>query len=1551
MNESLAEHIGFLTGGGEMGVLMRATDWSATAVGPLDHWPPSLRTSVSICLNSRFPIVLWWGPELVLLYNDVYRQLIGNKHPSALGRRGRDVFPEVWPIIGPMLNGVLLEGDATWSENQLLPVDRNGYLEECYFTFSYSPIRDESGSIGGVYCAVTETTSSVIDARRLRLLSELGSRLKNQPTTGAVYERAGQRLADNQPDFPFVKLYAIGGPEQNQANRLGAPDPVFPATINLTTIEATEWPVAEVVRTGKPLRVDDLLRIVGDADRFGLLPGGIWNQPVHQALLVPVMTAGQARPDAVLLLGLNPHLLFDEAYGQFCQLLADQIGTEVGNVRTLETERQRNQALLELNQAKTQFFSNVSHEFRTPLTLMLGPVDELLGETDDPLNATQREQAGAIQRNALRLLKLVNTLLDFSQIEAGRLQPNLEWVDLGELTTDLASSFRSTIEKAGMQLVVNCALFRRPMIADREMWEKIVLNLLSNAFKFTHTGEIRVTLTQTNDEAVLTVADTGIGIAPDALPRIFDRFHRATAHATSVGATSVGATSVGGRTSEGSGIGLALVNELVELHGGTITAEGELGRGSVFTVRLPTALPAKLTAPANGSVSASSPTRRDQFLAEASSFATATEPLPVTATMPGVDTPNGVSKLRVLLADDNADMRAYVSRLLAPHYAVEVVADGQAALEAIRRQQPDLLISDIMMPRLDGIGLLQTLKADTTTARLPVMLLSTRAGEEATIVGYDAGADDYLVKPFSANELLVRVRAQLKLAQVRQEADRKLRGLLQQAPVAIAILEGSDFVYTQANDCYLALVDRPNAADLVGKPVLDAHPELRGQGIESLLLNVMQTGEPYLAKEASYQLIRSGQSVLTYFNFVYQPLREPDGRVTGVVVVASEVTEQVLARQKIEEREQELQNFFEQAPVGFAIVGREPDFRFRIANAVYAELVDRPLDDILGKSLSEVLPEIKGQGFEKLLTQVLTTGVPFIAREALIGLTRKGVFESLYLDFMYYPVREPGGDITGVMGLIVNVTQQVIARQQIEVSRRQLQNLFEQAPVAIAILRGGDFVVEQVNSDMSTIWNRTTEQLLGRPIFEVLTEAAGQGFEELLIGVLQTGVAFVGTELPVTLLRNGKAQPVRVNLIYKPLREMDGQVTGIMVVASDVTELVLARQLVEEGNRQFRRLTDLVPQILWTAQPDGYLDYYNQPWYDYTGFEEGYGDQSWIPILHPDDVQMCVDTWYHSVQTGKPYQIEYRFLDRHNPGTYRWFMGRAMPMRDETGAITKWFGTCTDINDQKIQSGYLEQVVNERTELLRQSNANLERSNFDLMQFASVASHDLKEPLRKIQTFCNLLTETLADRLDKREHEHFERIIRAAARMQALVDDVLQLSKLAKANPHYEPVDLNEVIARIQDDLEITIREKGATFRVGPLPTVEAVPGQMHQLFQNLISNAIKFSGGRPPVVTIEVAPDTPERQEDLNQPKTDYVTLSVRDNGIGFEEQYQEKIFGMFQRLHGQERYNGTGIGLTICRRIVENLHGSITAEGRPGEGTTFRIALPLRQRAISEE
>jgi signal transduction histidine kinase/DNA-binding response OmpR family regulator len=665
------------------------------------------------------------------------------------------------------------------------------------------------------------------------------------------------------------------------------------------------WPLADVLLAQKPTVITDL------TTRFPSLPSGAWERPPREAVAVPIASSGQGGRAAVLIVGLNPFRLYDDSYSRFIELVAAQIAASISNAQAYEDERQRAEALAELDRAKTTFFSNVSHEFRTPLTLMLAPLEDMLAKPDGEVLPENRELLAVMHRNGQRLLKLVNTLLDFARIEAGRVQAHYEPVDLSSYTADLASVFRAAIERAGMHLIVDAPPAAEPVYVDRDMWEKIVLNLVSNAFKYTLEGEIAVALHEDGGSAVLTVRDTGTGIPAEELPKLFNRFHRVQ-----------GAR---GRTHEGTGIGLALVQELARLHGGNVTVESTVGVGTTFTVRLPLGsahLPQDRVSTPNDAVPGAGAAR--QYLAEALRWlpeSTFDEPADVAAGRADDGTP----RPKIVLADDNADMREYVRRLLLPSYDVIAVADGIDALEAARTAQPDLVLTDVMMPRLDGFGLLDALRRNESTASIPVIMLSARAGEEARVEGLEAGADDYLVKPFTARELVARVGGTLTLARVRSEADKALeaerlglREIFANAPAFIATLRGPELCFEVTNPGYRELI---GGRDVIGQPVREALPEVEGQGFFELLEHVYTSGVPYVGQELRVELDRDGKREGRFVDFVYHPLRDPEGEVNGIFVHGNDVTAQVLARQQLERQAAEL----ERAKEALEIADRRKD--------------------------------------------------------------------------------------------------------------------------------------------------------------------------------------------------------------------------------------------------------------------------------------------------------------------------------------------------------------------------------------------------------------------------------------------------------------------------------------------------------------------------------------------------------------------------------------------------------------------------------------------------
>ncbi|MFE5921998.1 SpoIIE family protein phosphatase [Streptomyces sp. NPDC056468] len=773
---------------GAFGELLAGIEWAATPLGPPESWPGPLVDTLRLMLTSEHGMALYWGSEFATLYNLGSSPIVGAKHPWALGRPYKDVFPEVWAHpVSSHFHYVTDTRKSLLIPDEPLIMERHGFPEQCYFDSSFQPVLLDDGTSGGVLQIITETTGRVLGERRLRLLSETGARTAGLLTPDEVARVVAEVLGSYPEEIPFLSLYLASEPGVlHPAASTGLQQ--TPEAVSLNAADGSEVAarLAQVVTDGAPATLPAAALTGGNTAGQHAAASRL---PVEEAVALPLDCAGQVR--GVLVVGINPCFPPAGTYRDFLEVLASSVAGALTAAFAHDEQRRRAEALAELDRAKTTFFANVSHELRTPLTLLLGPLQQALADEDRP---ERREQLELAERGALRLLKQVNTLLEVARADAGQIRPALEPVDLAGATAELAGVFRSAFEAAGLTLEVDCPPLSKPVSLDREMWEKIILNLLSNALKFTFTGGARVQVAAADDRARLTVADTGTGIPADELPRLFERFYRVR------GARS--------RSHEGSGLGLVLVKDLVEAHGGTVGVDSLVGQGTNVTVFLPFAA-AHRPRPGPPAAGAGSPgeTRSEggggpsgraaAYVDEALGWLAA-DPVPAAAAPeartppspatrdphhgrgPGAD-PHETDRprrARLLVVDDNADMRAYLTQLLEPDYDVLLAADGQAALEMALAQPVELVLSDVMMPRMDGFELVRALRADPRTARLPIVLLTARAGEEESVRGRQAGADDYLAKPFSARQLLARVHTGLELSRLREQVLTETRNQL-----------------------------------------------------------------------------------------------------------------------------------------------------------------------------------------------------------------------------------------------------------------------------------------------------------------------------------------------------------------------------------------------------------------------------------------------------------------------------------------------------------------------------------------------------------------------------------------------------------------------------------------------------------------------------------------------------------------------------------------------------------------------------------------------------
>ena len=703
---------------GEMARRCAGFDWSATPLGPVGGWSPALRTTTAMLLRTRFPMCLSWGADLVLLYNDAFIPTLGEgKHPSALGSRIEDVFPEVWDVVGYLQWSVLAGGESTFAEDLPLVLERGTGPEETFYTYSYSHVPDDGapGSAadrgpGGVLSVLTNTTTTVVGARRMGLLNALASATNDVADLDLAVRASLAVLAEADGDLHHGACYLPGADDTLALAGVFGEGPRWPATV----APGDEGVVREVRDSGHAV-VEVLPLVAGEA---------------YARVALPLRT-GESEI-GVLVMAPHPLRPLDDEHERFLHLVADHVGQLLTLASARADEHNRLASLAAADKAKSTFLSNVSHEFRTPLTLILGPLEDALAGGVDTLDA---DELTAMHRSTHRLLRMVNGLLDVSRVDNDPRAAEREPTDIARLSEDLLRPFAAAAERAGLTLRTSLDPTIGTVEVDPRLWETILINLAANAIKYTLHGHVDVRVTGRDGVLELRVVDTGIGIAPEEQLRVFDRFHRVTGPV--------------GRTIEGTGLGLALVADAVHAHGGDVTVASAPDAGSTFTVRLP------LVHAASNGVAAPTDARAAAALADDVSPTNGQGPHPADAR----DT--------IVVVDDNPGMRQRLTRALADLGPVVACADGVEALEVLRRQPVDLVVTDVMMPRLDGIGLLREIRADDVLAHTPVVLLSARAGADAATEAMESGADDYVVKPFTRAELVARCRTTIELATLR----------------------------------------------------------------------------------------------------------------------------------------------------------------------------------------------------------------------------------------------------------------------------------------------------------------------------------------------------------------------------------------------------------------------------------------------------------------------------------------------------------------------------------------------------------------------------------------------------------------------------------------------------------------------------------------------------------------------------------------------------------------------------------------------------------------
>lgn len=779
-----------------------------------------------------------------------------------------------------------------------------------------------------------------------------------------------------------------------------------------------------------------------------------------------------------------------------------------------------------------------------------------------------------------------------------------------------------------------------------------------------------------------------------------------------------------------------------------------------------------------------------------------------------------------------------------------------------------------------------------------------------------------------------------------QQNEARFRALIAAAPVAIGLFMGRDLVIEMPNKAFIDIVGK--GSRIIGIPLAEAMPELHNQPYLQILDEVYTTGKMYQTVGTPVNIVQNGVMKYGFYDFSYTPLFDARSKVYAILDIAVDVTDQVISKRALEESEQNLRNTILQAPVAMCIL-KEPDFIVDIANERMLELWGTTGDAVMHKSIFEGLPEVRNQGFEAILNNVYHTGETFTAHELPVNLPRNGKVETVYVNFVYEAFREKNGAIYGIMAIAVEVTEQVLGRKKIEASEQQVRSLVESAPFPIGVYIGKEMRIQLLNQAIIDTWGKGPD-LIGKLYSEVLPELGNQAVYEQLDAVFTTGIPFHAQNQRIDLTIDGRVKIFYFNYSFTPLFDANGNVYGIMNTAADVTDLNLAKHKVEESERDFRNLVMQAPVgICIVSGTPLKVAVVNDSFIEVTGKSRSAFESAHFWEVIPEAAGFYEPILDEVFKTGISYRgREHEVMLIRNGIEETIFVNFVFdPVLEEDGSVGKVMILVIEVTPQVLARQKIEEVVEQRTKELAEVNKVLQQNNEELGQFAYIASHDLQEPLRKVSTFTNMLRGSLGQ-LDERSQTYLDRILVSTKRMSHLIQDVLDFSQLSKGTISFSPVNLNQVLENITGDFELLIEQKGATVNYHSLPTIDAVPLQMQQLFSNLVSNALKFNRpDTPPVVTISSRrlTENEKHQHRGLLPGTGYCMISVQDNGIGFEQQYEERIFNIFQRLHGKTDYAGTGIGLALCKKIVQNHHGEITAESAIDKGAVFNIILPEKQ------
>ncbi len=805
-----------------------------------------------------------------------------------------------------------------------------------------------------------------------------------------------------------------------------------------------------------------------------------------------------------------------------------------------------------------------------------------------------------------------------------------------------------------------------------------------------------------------------------------------------------------------------------------------------------------------------------------------------------------------------------------------------------------------------------------------VKIKQRQTGEEIPCQGnYMLIRDPASGQVISRGLTLRDLRPEMQARKELHDSEKRFRNLVQEAPVATGIYIGEEMRIQWANDAMIRTWGKDQS--VIGKTVRHALPELEGQPFHDLLRQVYTTGQMYQATEDRVELVVDGRLQTFFFNFSYKPLRDAEGTIYGILNMAIDVTEQVKTKRKLQESETAFRNLIMQAPVGICLLGSE-NYRVEIVNDQYLLLVGRERERFEGQPIWDVLPEARAQGFDALLKQVQESGQPYYGNEQPVELLRNGRVETVHVNFVYEPLFDNDGKVRSILVIVFDITPQVTARRSIEEAEQR-------ARLAVQSAKLGTYEV-----------NVLTKEVIPTPRFCELFDVDANATQYDYVARIHPD------DLPARQKAHELSQATgRLEYECRILRR-DGttnwlQIFGqlyfndqrqpfkIVGIVQDITQ----QKTMEEEREKFLALSHYSRDFIGMCDMNLKTLYVNRAGITMLGIEgDGLTASLW-DCFYPEDRAYLADTFFPLVKKEGYGEVEIRF--RHfKTGVPVWVIYSVFLIQNSKGEPSVMATVSRDITERKTMEAELERRVKERT-------ADLQRLNDELQQFTYVSSHDLKEPLRKIQVFGHLAMQQ-AGTTDPKLSTSLVKITQAASRMSSLLTDLINYSTLSDLATPFRPVDLNQVLAEAEEDAEVMIREKRALIQKTHLSVVDGIPFQLGRLFVNLLQNALKFSrADLPPNISITGTAATALEQQQYALGSAPHYKITFSDNGIGFRPEFAQKIFVVFQRLNNRDQYSGNGIGLSLCKKIVENHRGLIFAQSEPDKGAVFTVFLPLVQ------